>query len=238
MSALLAVGFGPGAALAATPVTFHYDSGAFTDSPRARSASFGTHFTADITYSQDFDYTIRPLQHLNNIATLLDWTVTSGDFTLNSTNATFTADITDYFSTFFTNPLVTINFAVVGNVGGVPVNVTARPGLNITDGIGVNPAITCGDYGRVCGTDYRNFNLGGGHFTTTFDYVGSGGSGGGGGGSGGAGGGGAGGGGGGSGGLGGGGLGAVPEPASWALMITGFSLAGAMLRRRRFALAA
>jgi len=25
----------------------------------------------------------------------------------------------------------------------------------------------------------------------------------------------------------------VPEPASWALMITGFGLSGAMLRRRR-----
>lgn len=33
-------------------------------------------------------------------------------------------------------------------------------------------------------------------------------------------------------------FGAVPEPASWALMISGFGLAGAALRRRRSALAA
>lgn len=31
---------------------------------------------------------------------------------------------------------------------------------------------------------------------------------------------------------------AVPEPATWAMMITGFSLAGAAIRRRRQALAA
>ena len=31
--------------------------------------------------------------------------------------------------------------------------------------------------------------------------------------------------------------GAVPEPASWALMISGFGMAGAMLRRRKVALA-
>ena len=31
--------------------------------------------------------------------------------------------------------------------------------------------------------------------------------------------------------------GAVPEPATWALMILGFGAAGAMLRRRRFAFA-
>jgi hypothetical protein len=35
-----------------------------------------------------------------------------------------------------------------------------------------------------------------------------------------------------------GGTGGVPEPASWALMIGGFGLAGAALRRRRLALAA
>ncbi len=227
VAGLLTIGLAPGAARAATPVTFHYDSGVFTDSPRAQSARFGTHFTADLTYSQDFDYTIRPLQHLNNIATLLDWTVTSGDFVLNSANATFTADITDYFSTLFTNPLVTINFAVVGHVDGVPVNVTARSDLNMTDGIGVNPAITCGDFARVCGTDYRNFNLGGGHFTKTFDYGGSGGGGGGSGSGGGSGGGGS-----------GGGPGGVPEPASWALMITGFGLMGAALRRQRLGLPA
>ena len=40
---------------------------------------------------------------------------------------------------------------------------------------------------------------------------------------------------GGAGGGGGGGAGAVPEPASWALMIVGFGAAGAMLRRRRAA---
>jgi hypothetical protein len=31
---------------------------------------------------------------------------------------------------------------------------------------------------------------------------------------------------------------AVPEPASWALMIGGFGMAGGMLRRRRTAVAA
>jgi hypothetical protein len=41
----------------------------------------------------------------------------------------------------------------------------------------------------------------------------------------------------GGGGEGGGGTGAVPEPASWAMLIAGFGLVGAMMRRRRLALA-
>ena len=202
----------PGFAQATTPVTFHYDSGGFTSSPRGQSPRFGTHLTADITFSKDFDYTIRPLQHLNSIATLLDWSVTSGEFTLNSKNATFSSDITDYFSTFFTVPLVQIRFSAIGHVGGVPVSISGDPSINITDGIGVNPAIRCGPYLVICGTNFRNFNLGGGSFTKSFDYKGGGG--------------------------GGGGHGAVPEPASWALMIGGFGLTGVALRRRRAAAAA
>ena len=185
-------------------VTFHYDSGAFIPIPRANSPRFGTHLTANLTFSSDFNYAIRPLQHLTDTATFLDWSVTSGDFTLNRTNATITVDITDYFSTFFTNPLVQITFHAVGNVGGVPLTIQGSPSLNITDGIGVNPLITCGPYNRVCGTNYRNFNLGGGTYTKTFGDFGGGGT----------------------------GAGAVPEPATWALMLAGFGLVGVALRRR------
>ena len=97
---------------------------------------------------------------MGDTATLLDWSITSGEFTLDSTNATFTVDITDYFSTFFTDPLVQLNFSAVRNVGDYPLSITGRPDLNIVDGIAVNPAITCGLYNAVCGTNYRNFNLG------------------------------------------------------------------------------
>jgi hypothetical protein len=190
-------------------VTFHYDSGAFTSSPRAASPRFGTHLTADLTFSSDFNYAIRPLQHLGDIATFLDWSVTSGEFTLNRTNATITVDITDYFSTFFTNPLVQITFHAAGNVGGVPLTIDGSPSINITDGIGVNPDIRCGPYNQICGTNFRNFNLGGGTFTKTFGDVGGGGGGG-----------------------GGGGNAPVPEPATWALMLAGFGLVGIALRRR------
>ena len=87
-----------------------------------------SHFTADLTYSQDFDYTIRPLQHLSDTATLLDWSITSGDYTFNSSNATLTVDVTDYFSTLFTSPLVQFNFQAVATVGGYPFSVTAGRG--------------------------------------------------------------------------------------------------------------
>ena len=196
-----------GAANAA--VTFHYDSGGFTSSPRAASPRFGSHFTSDLTFSSDFDYSIRPLQHLSDTATFLDWSVTSGEFTLNRSNATINVDITDYFSTFFTNPLVQIHFLAIGNVGGVPVSIEGDPSINIVDGIGVNPNIRCGPYAQICGTNYRNFNLGGGSFTKSFGSFGGGG------------------------GTGGGGTGGgVPEPAGWIMMLAGFGLAGGALRRR------
>ena len=154
----------------------------------------------------------------------MNWTVTSGTFTLNASNATITADLYTYTSasTSFV-PLVYFSFEAAGNDvvpgGSLPVTITGRPDLNITQGIGPYPGSTF---------SLRNFNLGGG----TLSKVGGAGGGGGGGG---AGGGGGGGGGGGTGG--GGGAGAVPEPAAWSLLIAGFGLTGAALRRRTSTLA-
>ncbi len=207
-AAAICLGLAPALATAATPVTFTYDSGTFSSPAYAGSPGFGSHIVASFSYSDDFDYSIRPLQHLSNTATLLDWSVTSGIYTLDASNATLTIDITDYFSTFFTVPLVQFNFQAAANIGGFPFSITGRPGLNITQGLGVNPAIRCGLYNQICGTNYRSFNLGSGSYTKGF-YTGGGG------------------------GVGGGGVGSVTEPASWALLMVGFGIAGTAMRRRR-----
>lgn len=214
----------------AAAVTYLYDSGAFTSSPRAQTPLFGTHFTAALTFSDDvipgtlgFDY-LNKVSEVGNApgpfvlyqhATLLDWTVTSGSFTLNASNATITSDVYTYMSagTDYV-PQVFFSFAAVTNDivpgGTLGVSITARQGLNITEGIGPYPGSTF---------SLRNFNLGGGTLSKV-PYLGTGsGSGGTGGNGGGA-----------------GGNGAVPEPASWAMMVGGFGLMGAAMRRRKTSL--
>ena len=157
----------------AAPVTYFYDSGAFTSSPRAQSPRFGTHFTAALTFSDDlipgtlgFDYLNRVSEVgsppgpfvLYQHAALLDWTVTSGEFTLNASNATITADLYSFTSasTSFI-PIVYFSFDAKTNDiipgGTLPVDITARSDLNITQGIGPYPGSTF---------SLRNFNLGGG----------------------------------------------------------------------------
>ncbi len=192
----------------AAPVTYFYDSGAFTSSPRAQTPRFGTHFTAALTFSDDlipgtlgFDYLNRVSEvgnppgpfTLYQHASLLDWTVTSGEFTLDARNATITADLYSFTSasTSFI-PIVYLSFdATTKDIipgGTLPVDITARSDLNITSGIGPYPGSTF---------SLRNFNLGGGLFTKLAVPVGT-----------------------------------LPEPSTWGTMLLGFGLIGTSMRRR------
>ena len=126
-------------------------------------------------------------------ATLIDWTVTSGEFTLNASNATIKADLYSYTSanTSFI-PLVYFSFdAITNNIipgGTLPVEITAQSDINITQGIGPYPGSTF---------SLRNFNLGGGLLTKSAVPIS-----------------------------------AVPEPATWALMLLGFGSIGFVMRKR------
>jgi hypothetical protein len=201
----------------AAPVTYLYDSGAFTSSPRAQTPLFGTHFTAELTFSDDLIPSTLGVDYLNRVsevgnsagpfvlyqhATLLDWTVTSGSFTLNASNASFTSDVYTYTSagTGFV-PQMFFSFEAVANDivpgGSFPVSITARPDLNITQGIGPYPGSTF---------SLRNSNLGGGTLSKVVPAGNGSGT---------------------------GGTGAVPEPSSWALMLGGFGVIGGAMRTRR-----
>ena len=213
----------------ATPVTYLYDSGAFDGNPYVDNWSrFGTHFTAALTFSNDLNPTTPGLQCLYanttrdqcgtgpQAAILTNWSVTSGDFTLNTTNSHFDTTSIYYpgleiytYRTSGANPTTSLTFvmALISNDSILGLEIQGRKfgGSNGTNNINLVTALG----------GHEALNHGGGSPVAVYDFAGPGGLP-----SGGAG-----------GGAGGGASGAVPEPFTLALFGLGLAAIGVTRRR-------
>ena len=224
-------------AATATPVTYLYDSGSFFSNAfydAHTSPQFGTHFTAAFTFSNDFDPTVIGNQCLytsgtnstcggsSPIASLLNWSVTSGNFTLNSGNAHIGAQGyypgLEFYSYKGTNsgPFLTVVFDVIGNDTQLGIEIQGRTfggsngsgDINVVSGLSGYQAINTGGYGST---------------VASYNYTGPGGLGGSGTG---------------TGGLGGSGTGpgtdsvSIPEPGTVAMILLGFVAIGFVKRQR------
>ena len=211
-----------GGVAAATPVTYLYDSGGFSGSPYLDSWSrFGTHFTAAFTFSNDVNPTMEGFQCLYSDSVhhncgvgpqagkLLNWSVTSGDFTLNASNAHFAQGFYPglAISTYRTSGPASVSYLsfemdVIGNDQSLGLEIIGRrfEGGNGTGDINV----------VFAKPGHEALNHGGPSVVTSYNYTGPGGLPGG------------------SGGV----TSAVPEPDTWALFILGFGMVSLVVRRR------